>query len=260
MKITVLGARGSIPVEGRTFLEFGGATSCVLIETEDHAIYLDAGSGIVRTPDIGDRAISVLLTHPHLDHLVGMPFFPYLSEKDRHIDFHAPVLGGMSAAEQLDHLFSEPVWPVKMGDYGSDLKCHDISGAFEIGDVKVEFIHSVHPGGGLVYRLSSNGHSVVYATDYEYADDSAEELISFCEGCDLLFFDAQYTDEEFASRKGYGHSTASQGLKVMKESGAKSLRFVHHDPGHDDAMLRSMEEAVKSDSVSFARQGDVYIL
>ena len=260
MKITVLGARGSIPVEGREFLEFGGATSCVLIETEDQAIYLDAGSGIVRTPDIGDRAISILLTHPHLDHLVGMPFFPYLSEKDRQIDFYAPISGGMSAEEQLDHLFSEPVWPVKMGEYSSDLKCHDISGAFDIGDVRVEFTDSVHPGGGLVYRLSSGGRSVVYATDYEYAEESSEELIRLCKGCDLLFFDAQYTDEEFGTKKGYGHSTASQGLKIMKESGAKSIRFVHHDPGHNDDMLRKMEEAVKSDSVSFARQGDIIFL
>ena len=76
MKITVLGARGSMPSEGRDFLEYGGATSCVLVETDEQAIYIDAGSGIVRTPDIGNRKISILLTHPHLDHLLGMPFFP----------------------------------------------------------------------------------------------------------------------------------------------------------------------------------------
>ena len=43
MKITVLGARGSMPSEGRDFLEYGGATSCVLVETDEQAIYIDAG-------------------------------------------------------------------------------------------------------------------------------------------------------------------------------------------------------------------------
>jgi len=260
MKITVLGARGSMPAEGRDFLEYGGATSCVLVETDTEAIYLDAGSGIVHTPDIGDRNISILLTHPHLDHLLGMPFFPYLSEKNRKVDLYARTIPGMTAGEQMDRLYSAPLWPVKMGEYASDLVYHDIAGGFDIGNVCVGIMDSVHPGGGLVYRLSCEGHSVVYATDYEYRDDSIDALIRFCEGCDLRFFDAQYTDEEAASRKGYGHSTAAQGLKVMAESGAGRICFVHHDPGHDDQMLKKMEEAVKSDSVSFARQGDVFSL
>ncbi|MBP1584568.1 MAG: MBL fold metallo-hydrolase [Lachnospiraceae bacterium] len=260
MKITVLGARGSMPSEGRDFLEYGGATSCVLVETDEQAIYIDAGSGIVRTPDIGNRKISILLTHPHLDHLLGMPFFPYISEKNRRVDLYAGITGGLTAGEQMDRLYSVPIWPVKMEEYGSDLRFHDISGSFDIGDVHVESADSVHPGGGLVYKLSCDGHSVVYATDYEYREESIDGLINFCKGCDLLFFDAQYTDEELASRKGYGHSSASQGLKVMEKSGAGRICFVHHDPGHDDAMLRRMEEAVKSETVSFARQGDVFSL
>ena len=59
LKITILGARGSIPTEGEDMLEFGGATSCVLVETDDNAIFLDAGTGIRNAPDVGDKEISI---------------------------------------------------------------------------------------------------------------------------------------------------------------------------------------------------------
>ena len=81
MKVTILGARGSIPTEGKDMLEFGGGTSCVLVESGDQAVFLDAGTGILNAPDIGDKAITILLTHPHLDHIIGLPFFPYIFER-----------------------------------------------------------------------------------------------------------------------------------------------------------------------------------
>ena len=260
MKITILGATGSVPVEGSDHLEFGGATSCVLVETEDQAIYLDAGSGIVRTPDVGDRNISILLSHPHLDHILGMPFFPYISKKNRKIDFFARKNGGLNARQQLDLLFSVPLWPITVDDFAADFACNDVTGPFDIGNVHVTFIDSVHPGGGTVFKLSSEGRSIVYATDYEYDENRIGELIGLANGCDLLFFDAQYTDDEFEARKGFGHSTVSHGMRVMEKSGAQNIRFVHHDPRHSDEFLRKMESEVKSDNVSFARRNEVIIL
>ncbi|MCR5739887.1 MAG: MBL fold metallo-hydrolase [Lachnospiraceae bacterium] len=260
MKLTILGARGSVPVEGKEYLEFGGSTSCILAETDDHAIYLDAGSGIVKTPDIGDKSVSVLLSHPHIDHMLGMPFFPYLACKDRRIDFYARTLGEASAGSQLDSLFSEPLWPVTVDGYACDFVCHDVTGPFDIGDVHVEWIESVHPGGGTIYKLTHEAHSIVYATDYEYDEARVGELIDFARGCDVLFFDAMYTDEEASERKGYGHSSIAQGLEVVQRSGAKSVRFVHHDPRHDDEFLRKMESTVKSEKIRLARNNEVIFL
>ena len=89
IKVTVLGARGSVPTQGPDMTIFGGSTSSILIETADQAIFLDAGTGIMDAPNIGDKAISLFLTHPHLDHILGLPFFPYITEKNRRIDFYA---------------------------------------------------------------------------------------------------------------------------------------------------------------------------
>lgn len=270
MKITVLGARGSIPVGGREYMEYGGATSCVLIETDDQALFLDAGTGIMNAPDIGDRSISVIITHPHIDHLIGLTFCPYLMNRDRHIDIYGAVRDGLGIDEQYGRLIGQPFWPLTIPQYPSDACFHDLTGPMMIGDISVTFMESNHPGGGLVIRADHDGHSVVYATDYEHGESlhggehpvecSCDTLEEFARDTDLLIYDAQFTDEEYPSYRGFGHSTVSEGLKVMRESGARSIRFVHHDPRHDDEMLRAMEDAVKSDKVSFAREGDVIVI
>ncbi|MBO4908158.1 MAG: MBL fold metallo-hydrolase [Lachnospiraceae bacterium] len=260
MKVTILGARGSIPTEGPEMLEFGGGTSCVLVENEDSAIFLDAGTGIINSPDIGDKAISILMTHPHLDHVLGLPFFPYIFEKGRDIGFYAGKNGLLTTYEQLGTVFSNPLWPCRIEDYPSGITFHDAEFPLQIGEFTITGIPSVHPGGGIVYRLEDNGKSIIYATDYEYMEDKIGDLIEFAKDCDLLLFDAQYTDEEFEMRRGYGHSTVAQGLEVMKKSGTKNIRFVHHDPRHTDEFLRKMEAPVKSEYVAFARKDEVIIL
>ncbi len=260
MKVTILGARGSIPTEGKDMLEFGGGTSCVLVESDDQAIYLDAGTGITGTPDIGNKAISILLTHPHLDHILGFPFFPYISQRGRKIDIYAGKHGDLGTFEQLEEVYKNPFWPCGLKDYPSDISFHDIVFPINIGPFTVTGIPSVHPGGSLVYRLEADGRSVVYATDYEFEEDRVFELIDFSRDCDLLLFDAQYTDDEFIARRGFGHSTVSQGMMIMEKSGAKNIRFVHHDPRHSDEFLREMERPVKSATVSFARKGEVIFL
>ena len=257
MKITILGARGSIPIEGEEFLEFGGMTSCVLVETETEALFIDAGTGLLNAPKIGDKHISILLTHPHLDHLSGLPFFPYLTENNRIIDFFAGSHSGFKAKEMLDRLFSPPFWPCKISDYPAAFKCHELKLPLKIGDINVEAIKSNHPGDSYIYKLTSEGKSFVYATDYEYEEEKADELIEFARGVDLLFFDAQYTDEEYSRKKGYGHSTISQGLEIFKKTHAKEMRFVHHNPAYNDKLLREFEANIKETNVSIARKNEV---
>ena len=260
MKITILGARGSVPTGGKDMMEFGGATSCVLVETDEHAIFLDAGTGIIKSPDIGKKHISVLITHPHLDHLIGMPFFPYCNEEGRQIDLYGRKRGGESLEEQFGRLISPPLWPCTLADLSCDIRFKELTEPLTIGDVTVETIESVHPGGSLVIRVIHDGKSVVYATDYEYMDDSCQSLIDFAKDTDLLLLDAQYTYEEALTRRGYGHTTIDNAAIVIQNAHARRTRFVHHDPRHNDEMLRNMEKAVKSDNAAFAREGEVITL
>ena len=109
-------------------------------------------------------------------------------------------------------------------------------------------------------KLTYRGRSLVYATDYEYEDSSAEQLAGFARGTDLLLYDGQYEEPELESRRGFGHSTAEEGIKRMKRCGAKALCLVHHDPGKTDEELLLRERAAGPEKAHFAREGEVIVL
>ncbi|MCR4850307.1 MAG: hypothetical protein K5870_03520 [Lachnospiraceae bacterium] len=126
MKITVLGARGSVATDGNEMTVFGGATSCVLVEAGNEAVFLDAGTGIVHAPDIGDRHISILITHPHIDHIVGLPFFPCITQQDRQIDIYAVPRLGLDTALLIKKLISPPfckIYQINPIDIRSGVMC-----------------------------------------------------------------------------------------------------------------------------------------
>lgn len=254
--ITLLGVRGSTPVSGTNKTEFGGATSSVLFRAGGQAIFLDAGTGIINAPETIEEPISILITHYHIDHLQGLAFFPTLMERDRRIDLYWDAAKDGSLKELIDRLFVPPLWPLKIEEYPADVHFNNKPLPLEIGGVRVEGIESNHPGGSIIYKLTYEGRSFVYATDYEYDDESAKRLIDFARGTDLLLLDSQYTEEEYAARKGFGHSTLKQGMKIIEACKPGMVRFVHHDPRHDDEFLRKMEKEVATDTIAFAREGE----
>jgi phosphoribosyl 1,2-cyclic phosphodiesterase len=83
MELQFWGVRGSFPVSGKDRDKYGGHTPCASIRTADGSLLIiDAGTGI---KDLGDailkeddrqlRELHLLLTHFHLDHITGLPFF-----------------------------------------------------------------------------------------------------------------------------------------------------------------------------------------
>jgi ribonuclease BN (tRNA processing enzyme) len=83
---------------------------------------------------------------------------------------------------------------------------------------------------------------VVYATDTEHYEGRIDEkLVKLSRGVDLFIYDSQYTPEEYPSKKGWGHSTFEEGVKLAKTAGAKRLVLFHHDPMQNDAAVREKE-------------------
>ncbi len=267
--LTILGARGSIPVSGRQYDIFGGASSCFLIETDKYEIFLDAGTGIINSHKIPkDKEIIILLTHPHLDHIMGLTFFRELADPDRKITIYGQTKNGIGIREQIDGAFSKPYWPLMIGEYPANviyekwddkltLKCQ--SGE----DLAIDSLEIRHPGGALAFSVSMKGRKIVLLTDYEHAEPeenasfSDRDVIDFCEGADLILYDAQYTPSEYQDKKGFGHSTYLEGIKLMDTVRSGSLRLIHHDPHHTDEFLSNLEKEIGRDDVKFARQGEI---
>ncbi len=58
--------------------------------------------------------------------------------------------------------------------------------------------------------------------------------MDFCRGADLLFHDAQYTEDEYARKRGWGHSTTVDAVELAMEAGVRRLGLFHHDPDRSD--------------------------
>ena len=263
VQVKILGTRGSVPVSGKEYNIFGGSTSAYAVTAAGETLFLDAGTGIrnVSSEMVRGDKLHLLLTHTHIDHLLGLPFFLLEHCRGKQVEIYGRTRRGETTELQLDHLFSLPLWPAPLRDYpGIGYDFYEVSESQEIGPFRVRSMESNHPGGALLYRVEAEGKVIVLATDFEHGDKPSADLAVFAEGADLLLYDAQYTEEEYISRKGFGHSTAEEGIKLMKRCGAKALCLVHHDPGKTDEELLLRERAAGPEKAHFAREGEVIVL
>jgi phosphoribosyl 1,2-cyclic phosphodiesterase len=263
MRLTVLGARGSVPVSGAGFVRYGGDTSCYMVEAGEYAIFLDAGSGILRAPKISEKSnIIILLSHPHIDHLIGLPLFDEMTNKNRSITVYGRRIRDISTEDQIRGLFDRMYWPVTPWEISEHFECMDTeypliiqTGPDKAKDIVIEATNLTHPGGSIGYRIGFEGKSIVYMTDCELNEAGIERLAAFAEDSDLLLCDAQYTSKEYETRHGFGHSTKEAAIELMKKSGSKRLLMIHHDPHHTDEQIEEMEKSINDERISFARSG-----
>jgi hypothetical protein len=153
-------------------------------------------------------------------------------------------------------------FPVALGDMNSTLHMHEFKGKpFQIGEATIAATYLNHPGMNLGYRVTHEGKSFVYATDNEpyqqtlphlghraeagrdFGQKLDAEFVRFLAGANLYIGEAQYTDEEYPGRIGWGHSSISATVEVALAAQVRSLAFFHHDPLHDDPAVASMAEA-----------------
>jgi len=115
-----------------------------------------------------------------------------------------------------------------------------------------------HPGSTLGYRLSQNGSSFAYIPDNEPALDR-ESGLAVAGDADVLLHDAQFTDEEYAARVGWGHSAMSDFVTYLAAAAPKRAIMFHHDPTHADArleeMLADVQTTAGSEAVELAHEG-----
>lgn len=260
LRLTVLGTRGSMAVWREDRGLFGGATSCYMVRAGEETVFLDAGSGLLTAPVRFPRPPHILLSHLHLDHLLGLGMYQRLSMEGERTLIHVPATKGEDPAALLDALYSPPYWPLSLRAYRGDVRVLPLTLPLKIGELTVDGIEGSHPGGCVVMRLGYRGRRLVYATDYEYGEDSFEQLVELSRDADLILYDGQYTEAEAMARRGFGHSCPEKGLELLERSGAKRLRLIHHDPGSADAALLAREARLGRENVRFAREGEEIVL
>ena len=271
MKVKFWGVRGSIPTPGPATAFYGGNTSCVEVRADGEIIILDAGTGIrplgLRlVSEFKDKPISLtlLMTHPHWDHIQGFPFFvPAYNPKNK-----LRILGYEGAREGLGSTLSSqmesPYFPISLQEMPGYIAFQELKNLdFTIGKVRVQAAFMNHPGICVGYRLFTSAGSVAYLPDNEsflrlkskinsesdqhyaetlaYARSQDEKLADFVRGADILITDSQYDAAEYASHIGWGHTCVDDSVAFALSARVKRLYLFHHDPGHDDAKISQME-------------------
>ena len=272
MRITFWGTRGSLPTPGQGTARHGGNTSCVEVRpsataptdpaTDDDGdpgpgplLVLDAGTGIAalgRTlPSTlpGNGRVDVLLSHLHLDHVLGLGFFGPLFDPANEVHLWGPSSTTMDLRARLTRYLSPPLFPVALRDLPCKLFLHDVplDRPFDVPGATVQAALVCHPGPTVGYRITStaDGSTLTYLPDHEPALGNerfpgAPQWTSGADlaaGVDLLVHDAQYTDDEYETRIGWGHSSLRTTLAFADLVGARRLAAFHHDPAHDDEFL-----------------------
>jgi phosphoribosyl 1,2-cyclic phosphodiesterase len=250
------GVRGSVPCPGPNWARYGGNTPCVEIRCGEHLLILDAGSGIrplgqsVATwPANG--GIDILLSHSHIDHVVGLPFFAPLYAKDRVVRVWAGHLQPACRVEDVVRkLLSFPLFPLRIEELPARMEFRDFRAGETISPqpgLSLRTAPLEHPGGATGYRIEYRGRSVAYLTDVEIGDGPIDPaLMALAKDAELMILDTAYTDEELPKRVGWGHSSWQQGVRLADAAGVGRLCLFHHDPDHDDAFMDSIAAAANA--------------
>jgi phosphoribosyl 1,2-cyclic phosphodiesterase/ActR/RegA family two-component response regulator len=262
LDMTFWGVRGTLPVTGGKSLRYGGNTSCVTLEFPSHQLFIfDAGSGI---KNLSDHLLKqkrtrieakIFISHPHWDHINALPFFVplYLPGNDFEIlgARHGDTTMRLIMSAQMDGVY----FPITFQEFGARVYFHDLDEEeLSFGRVRVKSMLLSHPGRCLGYRVDYNGRSVCYITDNEmflegnphHNPHYAAKLAKFVAGTDALITDATYTDEEYASKVGWGHSCISEVVKLAHRAKVKNLYLFHHDPDQSDTAIDAKLEIAEN--------------
>ena len=247
MQVTVWGCRGSLASPGPATVRYGGNTSCVELRLEDGTVLvLDAGTGVreLGRTLVGHGApIHLLLTHLHLDHVEGLGFFAPFWEPGAELHIWGPSSPLHTLAERISRYLSPPLFPLKVADSPAQVHFHTVPpGSWTIGSSTIRAGEVLHPGPTLGYRIEEGSASLAYIPDHEPALGLDLERVDpewlpgydVAAGATVLLHDAQLTEDEYAARIGWGHSSVDAAVTFARTARAERLVLFHHDPMRGD--------------------------
>jgi phosphoribosyl 1,2-cyclic phosphodiesterase len=300
MHIKFWGTRGSIPSPGFHFVKYGGNTLCVELNFDDseRRIIIDAGSGLrllgehLTKKGLTEETFSadIFLTHTHLDHIIGFPFFAPIYQPGTRLKIYGPVTCEEDSLQAvLGGQLSYRYFPVRQEELAACIDYINLKeGSFDLGDgIRLTTQYLNHPLLCLGFRFEYNGKICCTAYDTEpfqnlfvtdpldpafdelmaregaaAAGDANRRLEEFFAGAELLIHDAQFTRQEYeTSRRGWGHSPIEDVIESAVRSNVKRLALFHHDPMRTDTRMDELVEMFcdsknnGNTEVFFAREG-----
>ena len=247
------GVRGTLPKPGPDSLKYGGQTNCITLNFPRGQFFVfDAGSGI---REVGDSLMKagktrtegkIFISHPHWDHINALPFFAPLYVTGNDYEILGPSHGSMGIGDLVSAQMDGAYFPITVREFGARVTFRDLrEGEYDVAGLKVRTMLLSHPGYCLGYRVEYGERSFCYITDNElflpdseyHSPEYMDQLADFVRGANLLVTDSTYTDDEYVSKVGWGHSCLSQVVELACKAEVRELCLYHHDPSQDDAAI-----------------------
>ena len=290
MRLRFRGTRGSLPAPGPETVRYGGNTTCIEVRSDaGEIIILDAGTGIrelgVELMESSPVSCHLFISHTHWDHIQGLPFFLPLFAPGNSVTIYGPpdpvAMTGIEAV--LTRQMAYPHFPVREAELKADIAYETLADgqAVDLGFATVSTLLMNHPAMDFGFKVECDGKTVFFTGDhepfyniYEPGDPDFddyerlvrtrnEDMLDFMRGVDAFIVDAQYTDEEYARRRGWGHSSYGQALAMAGDANAGRVFLTHHDTGRTDDELDTIRDRLRREwegkgvAFSLAKEGEV---
>jgi len=251
VRLRFWGVRGTFAACGAEFLRYGGNTTAVEFQARSgQRVLVDLGTGAAELAKSlmqgelgqGHGELPILLTHTHLDHIQGFPFFTPFFVRGNQIR----ILGAEPGTTSLEAVLQNKLDPHYSPLYGLENLAAGVTvetiasgDAFTIEGFDVRCVSLPHGNiTTLAFRIEADGAAVVFATDVEYPDaEPTDAVLDLARGVDLLIHDAMFSDDDYQQRRGWGHSSMGTAIAVAERAGARRLALFHHHPDATDDAL-----------------------
>jgi phosphoribosyl 1,2-cyclic phosphodiesterase len=253
VKIRFWGVRGSFAMSGRDFLRYGGNTTSVeLVTAAGERLLIDLGTGATEFAKTlmagefgkGQGKLPILLSHTHLDHIQGLPFFtPFFIKGNEIRIYGANPISGQTLETTLQNQLAPHYSPLNgLENLAAGVKIQTITAGDTIQLPGFEVVTAAVQHGSMwttAYRITADGKTVAHLSDVEYPspDEPVDIALALAQDADLLIHDAMHADHDYELRRGWGHSPARAGVVVAERAGAKKLALFHHSPDATDDMI-----------------------
>lgn len=262
MKVRFWGTRGSFATPGQHYLRYGGNTTAVEIAADSgRRVLIDLGTGATEFAKElmkgefgeGKGVLPILLTHTHLDHIQGLPFFVPFFIKGNQIHIMGTEPSDLSLVETLQNQLNPHYSPLYgLENLAAGVHIDTIQSGSSLPVEGFEVTSATLPHGGmqvLGFRLSADGKTVAFLSDVEYPDGGpTPEALALAKGADLLVHDAMFSDFEYQTRRGWGHSPVSAAVALAEAAGVGRLALFHHNPDATDAEIDAITEEARARS------------
>jgi phosphoribosyl 1,2-cyclic phosphodiesterase len=230
----------------------GGNTSCLEVSFADGSfLVLDCGTGMrvlskskLKKPP-GDKTYRIFISHCHVDHLQGLPFFDQAYNDEYTVHFYSAM---PNLRETLFKQMELPFFPVQMTAFTKKIHFHTLTPekSMAIGSVRIAAKKIRHPGNSYAFSLVEGGKKFIYATDVELLPGDLIHTPSdsaFFENADAIVLDAQYSCGEALEKAHWGHSSFFSAVNFADFWKIKNLYLFHHEPSYDDVKINSIYQA-----------------